>query len=134
MAPLLLVPGSAVLGALLGPVLELEPVVPLVAVFDVSGLDDPLDVAAVDPVVAALFCVFAVDELAANATDVPTPARAPVRTTPASSCFVRSFMVGLPRFFSGPWGTYRYCDPQPRTGCETSQRSIRRIGQLGDDR
>jgi hypothetical protein len=102
MAPLLLfVPGFVVLGVPLDPVLELVPVVPLAAVFDAFELDVPLDVVAVDPVVAALFCVLAVDESAAKATDVPTPASAPVRTAPASSCFVRSFMVDLPRFFSG---------------------------------
>jgi hypothetical protein len=61
-------------------------------------LEDPVpEVPEVPELVVAEFCVV-VEVLAAVATVVPTPASSPDNSNPAITCFVRSFMVSLPRF------------------------------------
>jgi hypothetical protein len=66
--------------------------------------EDPVpEVPEVPELVAAEFCVL-VDVLAAVATVVPTPASSPDNSNPAIACFVRSFMVCLPRFLVSSMG------------------------------
>jgi hypothetical protein len=78
------------------------PVDPVLEVPEVPELDVPVDTV----VAAALVGVPEVD-VSAKATEVPTPARAPVRITPANNCFVRTFMVDLLHFLSRPCGRKR---------------------------
>jgi len=83
-----------------------EPV-PEVSVPEVP--DEPVLEVPEDPVpevpelVAAEFCAL-VEVLAAVATVVPTPASSPDNSNPAIACFVRSFMVCLPRFLFSSMG------------------------------
>jgi hypothetical protein len=129
-------PGMAPVFGAAVPVLGVEPGVLVDPVLPVAAeLDVPVDAEPVAAVlVAAVLGVLAGDESAANATDVPTPARAPVRTTPASNCFVRSLMIDYLVFSCGPWGTSQSCGCESRTGCETVQTPIRKSGRLRDDR
>jgi len=77
------------------PVLAEDPVLP-----------DELELDEVPELVEELAAgVWVLDPLVvAKATEVPTPTSVPVRTIPASSCLVRSFILGL-RSCLGPWGT-----------------------------
>ena len=74
-----------------------EPDVPVEPV-----LDEPVEPELVVPELVAVVGV----EVAALATVVPTPARTPDMSSPAITCFVRSFMVYLPRFLGRPSGTF----------------------------
>ena len=74
-----------------------EPDVPVEPV-----LDEPVESELVVPELVAVVGV----EVAALATVVPTPARTPDMSSPAITCFVRSFMVYLPRFLGRPSGTF----------------------------
>jgi hypothetical protein len=73
-----------------------EPDVPVEPV-----LEEPVEPELVVPELVAVVGV----EVAALATVVPTPARTPDMSSPAITCFVRSFMVYLPRFLGRPSGT-----------------------------
>jgi hypothetical protein len=74
-----------------------EPDVPVEPV-----LEEPVEPELVVPELVAVVGV----EVAALATVVPTPARTPDMSSPAITCFVRSFMVYLPRFLGRPSGTF----------------------------
>ncbi len=72
-------PAGGFVGADVGSVVPDEPLVPCAA-------------AELDELAATDDGVFVVDEVAAKATPVPTPASTPVSIRPAIACLVRSFM------------------------------------------
>ncbi|MGH9045856.1 MAG: hypothetical protein ACRDVW_00910 [Acidimicrobiales bacterium] len=106
----------------------LELAAELTDVLDVDPLDGVPDEPALDapdePVVAA--GVWAAEDAVAKPTVVPTPASAPVRTTPAMIFLVLSFTCLRPRFLSCRIGTSRSCAAQLGIPCETGQTRIRK--------